>query len=67
MYHYGGLYLDFKVEGFKSFLPLLKFKQWVLTMSLKRFDEKNKLIEGGMLVHGCMGSIPGHPYFKKIL
>ena len=67
LYRHGGNYFDFKVEGFKSFLPFLKFKQWVFNMDLKKFDENNTLIEDGALAHGCVGSIPGHPHFKEIL
>ena len=67
LFHHGGIYLDFKTEAFRSFLPFLRFKQWFLTMNLKKFDASHKLIKEGMLIQGCIGSIPGHPSFKKIM
>ena len=62
LYHYGGIYFDYKVEPFKSMIPFLKYEQFFLLVGKKKTD-----YEGGSLVNGVIGSVRHHHKFLKIM
>ena len=47
LYHHGGIYMDYKVEMFKSMIPFLKYKQFFLEVcSNQRITSDGRLIVG---------------------
>ena len=67
LYHYGGIYFDYKVESLKSMQPFLKYSQFFLTIGPKFYDEDGVQIEdSGTLVNGVIGFIINHPRFLDI-